>query len=205
MKTKGKTGNRVDWNSVRERVQRAAEALSDTACARDEEQRILRERVALLAKPAKHSESAASGETIDVLVFVAGGERYGFETGEVAQVFPMLPITPIPGAPGFVVGVAVANGEVLSVIDLRSLLDLPLVRLVEPTAVVMLRSATMEFGLLVDEIVGIQRYQRTDLEVALQTLGGIEKTYLHGVAPDRTAILDAARMLDDPRLVVQAG
>lgn len=198
-------GLRIDWDEIRQQLERSRRAIAgmeetDPAA----QQRILQERAAALASRTTRTEQE-SEDGIEMLVIRIAGERYAFETAYVGQVYPMLPLTAIPGVPDFVVGIVSARGEVLSVIDLRSLLDLPLARLEDPGAIVVLQSETMEVGILVEELLGVQRYRPQVLEPAPPSLGNIEKTYLKGIAPERTGVLDASRLLDDPRLVVDAG
>ena len=200
-------GTSIDWEEVRRRIEQSRQAMEDlNDTDPDRQEQILAERAVALARAVTPSERAVpSGDRIEVLVFQAAGERYAFETAHVAQVTPILPITAIPGVPDFVVGIVAAQGDVLSVIDLRSLLDLPLSNLTEPNAIILLRGETMEFGVLAEAIAGVERYPRASLETELPTLANIEKTYLKGVTPDRTAILDAEQLLADPRMVVEAG
>jgi purine-binding chemotaxis protein CheW len=114
----------------------------------------------------------------------------------------MTQVTPVPGMPDHVVGIIALEGEILSVLDLRTLLELPLSRLAEPAAIIVLRSDAMAFGVLAEGIVGIARYPASSLQHDMPTLADPDKTYLLGIAPGRTALLDAARLLADPRLVV---
>ena len=193
----------IDWNGLRERLAQSRlsmERLSADDAGHDEQ--LLRERATALAAPVGEAAESAD-ESIEVLCFQTAGERYAVEAIHVAQVYPMSRITTIPGLPDFVVGIIAARGEVLSVIDLRSLLDLPLAQLIEPAASIMLQSEEMEFGVLAEDILGVERYPLQTLERSLPTLGSVEKTYLKGVATDRTAILDAERLLSDPRLIVE--
>ncbi len=197
----------IDWDEVHKRLDQSRQAMdrldgTDSAV----QEQMLYERVAVLAQTGTGSQTAPQAvpeERIEVLAFRVAGERYAFETSRVAQVYPISSITAIPGVPDFVVGIVAIRGEVLSVIDLRSLLDLPLARLADPAAIVVLQSETMEFGILAEEILGVERYPLQTLERSLPTLSNIEKTYLTGVAPDRTAILDADRLLSDAQLVVE--
>jgi purine-binding chemotaxis protein CheW len=137
-----------------------------------------------------------------VIEFTSAGERYAFETAHVAQVYPVGPITVIPGVPDFVVGIIAAQGNVLPVIDLRMFLNLPLSSLAEPAAIVVLAGEDMETGILAEEILGIRRYSADSLEYELTVPDSVRSTYLLGVTLGRTAILDASRLLSDPRLVV---
>jgi purine-binding chemotaxis protein CheW len=204
--TSRRTARAIDWDEIHRQLEQSRLAMENpTGSDRDRQERILRERVATLAQLTPRSAPAAVAASVEVLAFCVAGERYAFETDHVAQVYPMSSITTIPGVPDFVVGIVAARGEVLSVIDLRSLFNLPLTRLEEPSAIIVLQSETMEFGILAEDILGVARYPLQALEDTPATLSNIEKTYLKGVAPDRTAILDADRLLSDPRLVVEAG
>lgn len=206
-RTRSRRQNNTDWSEIHRRLEQLGHSIEDLAEPDPQQQeQILRERTASLAKAASPRASVLHpAQSIEVLVFQAAGERYAFETAYVAQVCPMLPVTSVPGAPDFVVGIMSVQGDVVSVIDLRSLLDLPLSRLAEPVAIILLKGETMEFGIVAEEILGIERYTLASLERALPTLADTDRTYLTGVSPDRTAILDATLLLSDSRLVVDAG
>ena len=196
----------IDWEAVRQGLVRAHEALAALDDGdRAHEQRILHERVAALARPVDGPRHGAAGRGEEVLVFGLGGERYGLQTVHVAEVMPMAPLTAIPGVPDFVAGVAASRIGVLAVNDLRVLLDLPLARLEEPAAIIVLQDENMAFGIFADVIHGVERYAMEAMAPDLPTLGAGVKAYLKGVAPDRTAILDGALLLSDTRLIVDAG
>jgi len=196
----------VDWQAMHRQLEHARRALDESAALpRDRQEEILRERARKLAQAGGDGPDAAAADGIDVLVFQVAGECYAFETTHIERVYPLLPITAIPGVPDFVVGIIAAEGGLLSVIDLRSLLDLPLLRLAEPKAIVVLRGASMEFGVLAEEIIGVERHALGTLERELPTLSNIDASYMIGITPGRTAILDAHQMLNDARLVVDAG
>jgi purine-binding chemotaxis protein CheW len=191
----------VDWDHVRqslERSRRAIEGIDERDPAA-----VLAERTrALAALPAQAGTGAAPGEQLEVLVFSSGGERYAFDTAHIVHVSPRLPLTRIHGVPNYVVGIVAVDGEVYSVVDLRSLLQLPVARLVDPHAIILLRSQAMELGVLAEEIHGVERYPAGALEHALPAHGPA-LACLAGVAADGTAILDAARLLADPALVIE--
>lgn len=198
---------KVDWDDINRRLENARNAIKDLLDpGQDRQQQILRERAVSLACIAVRPESLApAAHDIEVLEFTSAGERYAFEAACVAQVYSMCAITPIPGTPDFVVGIISVEGDILTVIDLRSLLDLPISRLTEPSSIIVLKGQTMEFGILAEEILGIQRYAPESVERELPTLKDTVNTYLKGVTSTRTAILDADQLLTDPRLAVEIG
>lgn len=195
----------VDWAKVRRRIEESQRSMGNPGEAdRSMQEKILRERSAALARAVAPKEDAVpAGDVIEVLVFQSAGERYAFETRHIGQVCPISAITILPGVPDFVVGIVPYQGEVLSVIDLRSLLDLPLSGLTEPSSIIVLKGEAMEFGILAESISGIERHPADSLQNELPTLADIEKTFLKGVTLNHTAVLDAEQMLSDTRMVVE--
>lgn len=194
-----------DWQAVKRSLKQTTDAI-DALDFPDEnrQQQILRERAASLAGRGTSAQpDRQAGPSVEVLKFRCAGEKYAFETDYIAQVYPICPITPVPGVPEFVVGVIPVQGEVLSVIDLRLLLNLPISRLEDPTSVIVMKNKTMEFGILAEEILGIKQYYLDSLERELPTLTDAATTYLTGVSAGRTAILNADQLLSDSRLVVE--
>lgn len=191
-----------DWEALSRRLEAARAALAaldrpDPAA----QERLLAERAAALAAAAP-VERPADG--VEVLAFRCGGERYAFDSAWVARALPLLPLTLLPGVPSHVAGIAMWEGELLAVVDLRVLLALPLSELAEPGALIVLRGEDNRFAVLADAIDGTRRFAHADMGHSLPMLADPDASYLLGVAPDRTALLDARRLLADPTLVVNA-
>lgn len=192
------------WDDVLRRLEASAVSLAALGNEdRAAQERLLRERAALLAGAAVPA-AAGSDDAIEVLAFQCAGERYAFEAAYVARVLPPLPLTAIPGLPDFFAGVTMVEGEVLAVIDLRVLLALPLSELADPAALIVLRGEDKRFAVLAEAVDGARRFAREGLGHCLPMLADLDKSYLLGVAPDRTALLDARRLLNDSTLVVNA-
>ncbi len=203
--TTRKRANRIDWRSVHRRLEQARNTIEATGPGDSGvQEQVLRERAAAMAKPLLPA-STRKADALELLVFSLAGEQYAFETAFVAQAWPLPGVTPIPGTPDHVVGIVAVEGEIMSVIDLRSLLDLPLSGLAEPTTMIALKDDAMEFCVLAEGIAGIEYADQDDLQHDLPTLGGNETTYLKGVTARRIAVLDAEQLLADPRLVIDMG
>ncbi len=159
---------------------------------------ILKERARLLARP---PEREVQEEQVVYVRVRVGGEHYGLAVNAVEEVLPAGEITLLPCTPAHVRGIVARRGEILSVLDLRPLLGLT------PDGergnhVVVLRSARMHFGLLVDAIVGVERVPLSRLQARLGILSGMREEYLQGVTDDQVIVLDVARILGDKRLCV---
>ena len=69
-------------------------------------------------------EEAAPVERTQIVVFLLGSTRFGMEMPYVNEVVRDPVITSLPGLPNWVLGVSNLHGDILSVIDLQSFLEL---------------------------------------------------------------------------------
>ena len=192
----------IDWAKVRARMD-AVEAAGDRAWTpgADETERILHERALALA--AELGATQAPAHSIEVVEFMLAHERYAVESSHVREVYPLEDLTPLPCTPAFVLGIVNLRGEIVSVIDLRSFFDLPQTGLPDLNKVIVLESASMVFGILADVILGVRRIPLAEIQPSLPTLVGIRERYLKGITPERTVVLDAAKLLADEDIVVR--
>lgn len=166
-------------------------------------------RLSALKERARRIASAraevAPVTTLTVTQFILAGERYAVESSHIREIRPLEHITPLPGTPAFVAGIINVRSEIISVIDIKKFFDLPQKGLTNLSKVIILSSPDMEFGILADEVLGTRTLNLDNLEPALATLTGIREEYLKGVTADRTAVLDAVKLLSDKRIVVREG
>jgi purine-binding chemotaxis protein CheW len=195
----------IDWAEIMGRLERSIAASDPDAADERARARLLRERTVSLARPLPALVEANAGDQLELLDFEVAGARYAVESRYVAQALRLPPLTALPGLPAHVVGIVPFRGRVLAVLDPRSLLALPLARLAEPEALVVLHDGAMEFGLLVDAIGQVRRHPRASLQPPMPATGAARRAHMLGIAPGRTAVLDAGALLNDSTLAVQAG
>ena len=143
------------------------------------------------------------GTTIEVLEFGLADETHAFELAYVREVGTLIELTPLQGVPDFILGVTCVRGQILAVIDLRKVFGLPERGLNNSRQAIILQSDDMEFGVLAERIAGVRRLPLAELQPSLPTLTDVRAAYLTGITPDGTVVLSAAKLLADPRLVVQ--
>lgn len=190
----------INWPEVYSRLESTREAIENVTPHPDVKDRILRRRAKSLAAEVREDE--VSGESIEVVEFMAAHERYGFETRHVREVCRLNEITTIPGTPPFVAGIINLRGEILPVIDIRRFYELPEKGLSDLNRVIILSSRTMEFGVLADSIVGVKSVAMSDIERSLPTLTGVREEYLLGITKNRVVILDGEKLLSDRKIIV---
>ena len=164
-----------------------------------EEDAVLRQRARLLSREPEAETTAAS----TAVVFRLAREVFGLESTFVREIHPLKQITPLPGVPPFVAGLINLRGEVLSVLDLKVFFDLPDQGLGDLNRVIVLYNGAMEFGILADELLGLQPVVLETLGPAPPNLPNIAARYLHGVTETRQIILNAKAILEDPDLIVK--
>jgi purine-binding chemotaxis protein CheW len=154
--------------------------------------------LALLSK----DDSGQVEDSISVIEFLLGTESYAFETEEIREVHPLKDVTPIMCTPGFIVGVINIRGQVVTVLDLKKLLNFQGDSLTVFNKVIVIENDQMSVGLLADEVIGSQVVLRADIDTSSTLLGNSASKYLTGVTKDRLIILSADAILSDKRIIV---
>ena len=161
---------------------------------------ILRARAHALARPPEQAPAAVT--RVEVLEFRLAQERYALETRYVREVYPLKDLTPLPCTPPFVLGIVNVRGRILPVFDLKKLFDLPAQGLTDLHRIILVEGNDMELGLLADAAVGVRPIRVDSMQPSLPTLTGIRSEYLKGVTAERLIVLDVARILADPKIIV---
>lgn len=172
----------------------------------DRQQLTVAERDAIFARRAEElAESASNGvqdkDTLEALVFELGRELYALPANQVHEVRPLGLVTRLPGTPAFLAGLINIRGRIVPVVDLRPLLglnaDAP------STSVVLVAHRSGHIGLLVAGRPTVRPLPVADLtDPPPGHLSGIDPTCIRGITPGLVIVLDAERLLADPRLVV---
>ena len=161
---------------------------------------LLRERARALSsvpEPAPAEDALAR-----LLEFRLAHERYAVETAHLREVVILRALTLLPCVPRFIRGIISVRGRITPVIDLKRFFDLPEPGITDLHHVVLIEAGGQEIGLLADAISGVRVVQRAALQASLPTLTGIGADYLLGATSDGMVVLDAVRILEDPRIVV---
>jgi purine-binding chemotaxis protein CheW len=192
----------IDWSRLHGRLDSARQTIDRGANVSPEEKRIiLRERAKALARVPERQDMTR--QRIDVVEFRLADETYAIEAAFVVEVFPLVDLTPLPGTPPFVSGIVTVRGRILSVVDIKRLFDLPEKGLTDLHQVIIVREGDMELGILADEVTGMRSIFRDEIGPPLPTLAGIRAEYLRGVTKETLIVLDAGKMLSDPRIIVR--
>jgi purine-binding chemotaxis protein CheW len=128
------------------------------------------------------------------------------DLGNIGKELQRLPhITPLPSVPEWLRGVTNLRGEVLSVVDLRSLLGLAAPESSVAQRLIVVRSTLEDIatGWIVDRVIGVRGLAAEDLQPCSTLTSGAAMRFLSGIVEceDRLiAVLDVNRVLSSPEM-----
>jgi len=137
------------------------------------------------------------GASVQVVAFLLTSERYGIESIYVSEVLQLKNLTLIPGAPSFIAGVINLRGKIISVMNLKLLLNLKEKGLTEMNKIIVLQHGQMEFGIIADAIEGTLEIFTDTLSDPPSSLRGIDAEKIRGITADGLILLKGDQILAD--------
>jgi purine-binding chemotaxis protein CheW len=137
----------------------------------------------------------------DVVLVEAGSSIFGIASSDLRAVVAATPITPLPGLPPFMLGVASVRGDLLSVIDLTELRGKGRVGHASLFAVV--ESGTRALAISVSSLLGFRTIDASEIETSLSDGQG-EDGFTKAVTRDLVIVIDVPRLIQSGRLLVGA-
>lgn len=169
--------------------------------------KISQDNQAILLARAKKLETVetsakSDGPTIEVLVFELSGEIYGIEVVYVKEIRPLKEITPLPCVPNFVYGLINIRRHIYSIVDLRPLFDLPILKESAENRLMILINEEMSFGLFVDRVMHLQSIPTQELRPHMKSFNSLKNNLLKGITKEMLIVLDGDKILKENRLIV---
>ncbi|MDZ7968781.1 MAG: chemotaxis protein CheW [Nostoc sp. DedSLP03] len=167
-----------------------------------QERQILQERTEALRCSIDDEDSAS---LLPLAVVGLAGEYFGFGLETVHEFTDIHKITPIPCCPPHIVGNINLRGEIVTLININNVVDLPMngVRLHQQAVVVRLDRRVA--GIAVDDIFDVTYIHPSQMTAPPIALNSAKDDYLQGVAPYRDrmmSIINLSKLLTSEVLVV---
>lgn len=151
-----------------------------------------------------NSQAAYDQEENDEMMqwatFKLAQESYGVNVTQVLEVLRMTEIAPVPGAPPFVIGIINLRGNVITVVDTRTLFGLPKAEQTTNTRIIVIELMDQVIGMLVDSVAEVIYLRQSEIERA-PNVGTDESTkFIQGVSyhnEELIVLLDLNRMIED--------
>jgi purine-binding chemotaxis protein CheW len=141
-------------------------------------------------------------ETAQYLTLGLDGETFGIGIRNVREILDMRPISKIPHAPNFLLGMIDVRGTSFPIVDLRIKLDLPSVAATEATRIIILDvpmgDRFVGVGFVADCVYEVTGIDESQIELPPSVGGRWKSDYLAGIGKKGDSfviIFDLARLM----------
>ncbi|MDP6556393.1 MAG: chemotaxis protein CheW [Pirellulaceae bacterium] len=139
---------------------------------------------------ASSETASATGTTeTELVTFRVGDMLMGVDIRQVEEINRHVQVTAVPHAREYVRGVINLRGEVVTVVDLRTVLGLPPVEITKQTRTVVVRSKDEQIGLRVDRIGDVVKARTDEIDAPPANFGGLDGRLCKGVYKLETDLL----------------
>jgi chemotaxis signal transduction protein len=139
-------------------------------------------------------------QTTGVLLVAIGKERFALGLRRVLRIERAIELTAVPHVPAFWVGIANVHGTLYPILDLGRYLGVAAQSDVGDRMLVLVRAASIDAGLLVDDVSDVTWLRADEIGPAPSAARG--RRVVEGVTCDLVALLDLETLLSDPDLAV---
>ncbi len=116
-----------------------------------------------------------------VISFKLNEELIGIDIKKIVKITKELDITPVPKTKEYILGVINLRGNIVPVVDLKKMLDLPNNEEEETKFILVIDSDLGNIGLMVDKIVGANTIEPEEIQPTPINAIGIDSKYITGV------------------------
>ena len=162
------------------------------------ERAIFRQRADNLRQPIESLKVATELRPLAVIGF--GNEYFGLDLELVREFTNIGNLTPIPCCPNHIVGNINLRGEIVTLVDIRNVLNLPTTPVSVGSPAVVVQVDDIVAGLPVDRVLEMASLNSTDITPLSGILSDFGEQYIRGTAFFQEKIL---RVLDLPKLFTQ--
>ena len=128
-------------------------------------------------------------KTVALATFYVGDSLCGMDILKVQEINKLLEMTEVPLAPDYVRGILNLRGQIVTVIDLGSKLELADTNTDGDTRNIIVNSNGEYIGLLVDKIGDVERTEEDRIEPPPANIGGIQGRYFEGVFKKENSLI----------------
>ncbi|MBD2128535.1 chemotaxis protein CheW [Microcoleus sp. ZQ-A2] len=144
-------------------------------------------------------------ELIPLAVIGFGNEYFGLDLELVREFTGISNLTPIPGCPNHIVGNMNLRGEIVTLVDIRKVLNLPAAPIRMDSQAVVVQVDDIVAGLPVDQVLEMVYLNSDDIAPSPNVLSDLGELYIRGAASfqEKTLkVLDLTKLFTQGELVV---
>ena len=146
------------------------------------------------------AQTVAEDEVLQWVTFQLDRETYGINVMQVQEVLRYTEIAPVPGAPGYVLGIINLRGNVVTVIDTRSRFGLQPAEVSDNSRIVIIEAEKQVIGILVDSVAEVVYLRASEIDVAPSVGTEESAKFIQGVSNrdgELLILVDLNKLLSD--------
>lgn len=143
---------------------------------------------------------AADSEVLQWVTFKLDEETYGINVMQVQEVLRYTEIAPVPGAPGYVLGIINLRGNVVTVIDTRSRFGLESSTVTDNSRIVIIEAEKQVIGILVDSVAEVVYLKSNEIDSTPNVGTDESARFIQGVSNrdgELLILVDLNKLLSD--------
>jgi purine-binding chemotaxis protein CheW len=160
----------------------------------------------LLIERARNLASTIEGQSktqqIPLAIIGLSGEYFGIELESVREFTDLQRITPVPCCPEHIIGDMNLRGDILTVVDIRQALQMPVVEAARTAKVIVVPLGDALLGVLVDQVFDVFDLDPLALTAVPSAIKSANDTYLKGTVSYDGKMLT---ILDLPKILTHGG
>ena len=133
--------------------------------------------------------AADARSQMQCVTFELDHETYGINVMQVQEVLRYTEIAPVPGAPGYVLGIINLRGNVVTVIDTRNRFGLESGEMTDNTRIVIIETEGHVIGVLVDSVAEVVYLRQSEVENAPNVGNDESAKFIQGVCHKNDELL----------------
>ena len=128
-------------------------------------------------------------EKIQVCVFELAGRLFGLSILAVQEIMEDAEITPVPTTPHFLLGVINLRGDIVPVVDIREVLNLPIKPRSKETRIMILTIRKALVGIIVDAVTEVLPLEKRIVEADLTQTGIADGKFISNIIQYKEGVL----------------
>lgn len=133
--------------------------------------------------------NAGDDPVLQWVTFKLAGEKYGVNVMQVQEVLRYTEIAPVPGAPGYVLGIINLRGKVVTVVDTRTRFALPMEEVTDNTRIIVIEAESHVLGIMVDSVAEVVYLKQSEIETAPNVTNDESAKFIQGVCHKNDELL----------------
>ncbi len=150
------------------------------------------------------ASESRSGSTARWVTFRLEDEIYGIDVMQIREVLRSQEISPVPGAPAYVLGIINLRGNVVAIIDTRTRFGLQRRdEMDEASRILIMDSGDLVVGYLVDSVSEVVDLENERIETPPDTGSGQSSRFISGLYNSKNGLLillDGSKLLNDEEM-----